>query len=138
MIVVDASLFIAWLLNERDDKSAHAFWHTLMTQPVMVPAHWPNEVANALRRAVRTKRLPVKDVAPTAHELAIFDIKLAAPPIGADIAGLAMEALSADLSVYDLQYVLLAQSFGIALATGDAAMSRAAERMNVQLFLPRP
>jgi predicted nucleic acid-binding protein len=134
LIVVDASLFVAWLLNERDDDASDAFWQALITQPVVVPAHWPNEVANALRRAVRTKRLPAADVEPTARELFIFDIKLAAPPAAADIAGLTMDALSADLSVYDLQYVRLARTFGIALATGDAAMRLAAERMNVALF----
>jgi predicted nucleic acid-binding protein len=134
LIVVDASLFVAWLLNERDDDASDTFWQALITQPAVVPAHWPNEVANALRRAVRTKRLPAADVEPTARELFIFDIKLAAPPVAADIAGLAMDALSADLSVYDLQYIRLAQTFGIPLATGDTAMRRAAERMNVALF----
>jgi predicted nucleic acid-binding protein len=134
LIVVDASLFVAWLLSERDDDASGTFWRSLMTQPAIVPAHWPNEVANALRRAVRTKRLPAADIEPTARELFIFDIKLAAPPVAADIAGLAMDALSVDLSVYDLQYIRLAQTFGIPLATGDAAMRRAAERMNVALF----
>jgi predicted nucleic acid-binding protein len=134
LIVVDASLFVAWLLSERDDDVRDAFWRTLATQPAVVPAHWPNEVANALRRAVRTKRLPLEDVEPTAHELFIFNVKLAAPPIAADIAALATEALSVDLSVYDLQYIRLARTLGIPLATGDAAMRRAAERMNVALF----
>ena len=134
MIVVDASLFVAWLLSERDDDASDTFWRTLATQPAVVPAHWPNEVANALRRAVRTKRLPAADVEPTARELFIFNIKLAAPPVAADIAGLAIDALSVDLSVYDLQYLRLARTLGIPLATGDAAMRRAAERMNVALF----
>jgi predicted nucleic acid-binding protein len=134
LIVVDASLFVAWLLNERDEDASDTFWRTLLTQPAAVPAHWPNEVANALRRAVRMKRLPAADVEPTARELFIFDIKLAAPPVAADIAGLAMDALSVDLSVYDLQYIRLAQTLGVPLATGDAAMRIAAERMNVTLF----
>jgi predicted nucleic acid-binding protein len=33
-----------------------------------------------------------------------------------------------------LQYIRLARTLGIPLATGDAAMRRAAERMNVALF----
>jgi predicted nucleic acid-binding protein len=138
LIVVDASLFVAWLLNERDDDASDTFWQALSTQPALVPAHWPNEVANALRRAVRMKRLPAADIEPTARELFIFDIKLAAPPVAADIAGLAMDALNADLSVYDLQYIRLARTFGIPLATGDAAMRRAAQRMNVALFPKQP
>ena len=134
MIVVDASLFVAWLLNERDEDASDTFWRTLLTQPAVVPAHWPNEVANALRRAVRMKRLPAADVEPTARELFIFDIKLAAPPVATDIAGLTKDALTADLSVYDLQYIRLARTLAIPLATVDAAMRRAAERMNGALF----
>lgn len=134
MIVVDASIFVAWLLNERDDRESAAFWQTLMNQAIVVPAHWPNEVANALRRAVKMKRLPAADVGPTALALSDFDIRLASPPSAADIAELAMDALGADLSVYDLHYIRLAQSFGIPLATGDAAMGRAARRLDITLF----
>jgi predicted nucleic acid-binding protein len=137
LIVVDASVFVAWLLSERDDKDSDAFWKILMNQALIVPAHWPNEVANALRRAVRTKRLPAADIDPTARALSDFDIKLTPPPVTADIAGLAIDALDADLSVYDLHYIRLAQSFGIPLATGDVAMRRAALRLGIALF-PTP
>lgn len=134
MSVVDASLFVARLLNEREDDAAKDFWEALVTEPIVVPAHWPNEVANALRRAVRTNRLPADDVEPMARELSVFDIRLAVPPVAAEIGGLAAEALRLDVSVYDLQYIRLAQSFRLALATADAGMRRAAERLNIPLF----
>lgn len=137
MIVVDASLFIGWLLNEQDDQSARAFFQDITTQPAMVPAHWPNEIANALRRAVRTKRLPPEEIEWAAEELSNFQISLAAPPLVADIAKLAQDALALDLSVYDLQYVRLAQTLGAPLATNDMAMRRAAERLHVILYAPK-
>ncbi len=135
MIVVDASLFVAWLLNEQDDQSARAFWRDIATRRAIVPAHWPNEVANALRRAVRTKRLPAEEIEWAVTELSHFDISLAAPPLAADIGKLAKDALALDLSVYDLQYVRLAQTLGVPLATNDAAMRRAAERVQVALYV---
>lgn len=134
MIVVDASLFVARLLNERQDREGENFWQLMTTQPALVPANWPNEVANALRRAVRTNRLQVDDVVPAARELFIFDIRVSPPPDVHQIADLAQEALAYNVSVYDLQYLRLAQTNRVALATIDAGMRKAAGVMNIALF----
>ena len=50
MIVVDASLFAAWLLNQPSHGPDDAVWDTLTAEAVFVPADWPDEIANALRR----------------------------------------------------------------------------------------
>lgn len=106
----------------------------MATKTALVPTHWPNEIANALRRAVRTKRLPLHDLKPTVHELAAFDVRLSSPPIIADVETLVGDALRFDLSVYDLQYIRLAQSHQLPLATMDAAMRSAAQRLNIALL----
>ena len=134
MIVVDASFFVALLLDEPAESANDKVWEILATDSALVPAHWPNEVANALRRAVRTKRLPRPDIEPTVRRLLAFDIRFAASPKVEDIMPLVEDALRFDLSVYDLQYVRLAQTHRVALATKDVAMRLAAQQMNVPVL----
>jgi predicted nucleic acid-binding protein len=131
---VDASFFVALLLDEPADRANDEVWEILAIDSAVVPAHWPNEVANALRRAVRTKRLPRPDIEPTVRRLLAFDIRIAVPPKVEDIMTLVEDALRFDLSVYDLQYVRLAQTHRVALATIDGAMRLAAQQMNVPVL----
>jgi predicted nucleic acid-binding protein len=131
LIVVDASLFAAWLLNEPRNRSSEAVWDRLVTETAFVPAHWPNEMANTLRRAVRTKRIAEDEILPTVNELAAFDIRLAPRPGIDEIGALSLQALDLDISVYDLIYVRLAQAHGLPLATLDAGMRRAALKLQI-------
>ena len=135
MIVVDASIFVAWLLNEPSQLAEQEVWDALVSESALVPVHWPNEVANALRRAVRRNRISLEDIGPTLGDLAPFDIRLSTPPSVQDIEALTKDALRLDLSVYDLQYVNLAKTHRLPLATIDAAMRSAARNVDV-IVLP--
>jgi len=135
LIVVDASIFVAWLLNEPRQLAEQEVWDALVSESALVPVHWPNEVANALRRAVRRNRISLEDIGPTLGDLAPFDIKLSTPPSVQDIEALTKDALRLDLSVYDLQYVNLAKMHRLPLATIDTAMRSAARKLDV-IVLP--
>jgi predicted nucleic acid-binding protein len=135
LIVVDASIFVAWLLNEPRQLAEQEVWDALVSESALVPVHWPNEVANALRRAVRRNRISLEDIGPTLGELVPFDIKLSTPPSVQDIEALTKDALRLDLSVYDLQYVNLAKAHRLPLATIDTAMRAAAHKVDV-IVLP--
>ena len=135
MIVVDASIFVAWLLNEPRQSAEQEVWDALVSESALVPVHWPNEVANALRRAARRNRISVEEIGPTLKDLAPFDIRLSTPPSVQDIEALTKDALRLDLSVYDLQYVNLAKTHRLPLATIDAAMRSAARNVDV-IVLP--
>ena len=134
MIVVDASLFVAWLLNEPGHGPDDAVWDMLVTETVFVPHHWPNEIANALRRAVRTKRIRAEEIVSIAERVCVFDIGFAGPTPIDEIANLAQEALDNDLSAYDMTYVRLAREHQLSLATIDQGMRRAAARQNIPLL----
>jgi predicted nucleic acid-binding protein len=136
LIVVDASIFVAWLLNEPMQSTEQEVWEALVSESALVPVHWPNEVANALRRAVRRNRISLEDIGPTLEDLAPFDIKLSTPPSVQDIEALTKDALRLDLSVYDLQYVNLAKTHRLPLATIDAAIRSAAHKVDV-IVLPQ-
>lgn len=136
MIVVDASLFAAWLLNEPGHGPEDAVWDVLSTETLLAPSHWPNEIANALRRGVRTKRLRPDEIRPIAERISTFDIELVPPIAIGEIGELVADALSHDLSAYDMLYVRLAHERRFPLATIDQSMRAVAQRMKISL-LPR-
>ena len=80
------------------------------------------------------KRLARLDIEPTVSRLLAFDIRFAVPPKVEDITTLVEDALRFDLSVYDLQYIRLAQTHRVALATMDGAMRLAAQQMNIAVL----
>ena len=134
MIVVDASLFAAWLLDEPGHGPLDAVWDIVSADVMFVPVHWPNEIANALRRAVRTKRLRADEVAPIAERVNNFKIDFAeATPLD-QVGSLALEALEHGLSVYDMIYVCIARDHQYPLATIDGPMRETARRLRIQLL----
>lgn len=134
MIVVDASLFAAWLLNESRPGPEDALWDRLAAETLIVPSHWPNEIANALRRAVQMKRLRADEIEPVAERIRPFDVNLVPPTAIDDIGRLASDALSNDLSAYDMLYVRLAKERQLPLATVDRAMRAAAQHLKIAVL----
>ena len=131
MIVLDASLAAAWLLHEADAVPTSALVGFLATEPIMVPAHWPGEIGNALRRAVRTKRIATAEIEPIVRRLTLLSISVAQPLAISDIGHLARFALDHGLSTYDASYVRLAEMQRATLATLDSAMKTAARKVGV-------
>jgi predicted nucleic acid-binding protein len=134
LIVVDASLFTAWLLNEPRHGPEDAVWDLLSASTMFVPAHWPNEIANALRKAVRTKRLLMDEIPLIAECVSTFDIRFAGPTSIDQIGVLTQEALDHALSAYDMIYLRLAREHQLPLATIDQAMRRAAQSLQIPLL----
>jgi predicted nucleic acid-binding protein len=134
LIVVDASLFTAWLLGEPDHSPTDAVRDMVSDDIMFVPAHWPNEIANALRRAVRTKRLRADEVPAIAERVNVFRIGFADPTPREQIGSLALEALKHRLSTYDMAYVRVARDYQYPLATIDGAMRNAARRLDIRLL----
>lgn len=134
MIVVDASLFVAWLLNEPSHGPTDSVWDILSAETVFVPAHWTNEIANALRKAVRTRRLQAEEIAPISERVSTFDISVAEPTRMDEIGNLAKEALDHGVSAYDMTYLRLAREHRVPLATIDKTMRLVAQRMQITLL----
>jgi predicted nucleic acid-binding protein len=134
LIVVDASLFLVWLLNEPRHGLEDAVFDLLAVDTILAPAHWPNEVANGLRKAVRTKRLAAREIAPIARHIDAFDIGLADPMPVREVGNVAAEALRHDLSAYDMAYIRLARDRRCPLATVDAGMRRAATALGIRIL----
>jgi predicted nucleic acid-binding protein len=133
LIVVDASLMTAWLLNESALTQGFDIDEILADSPVIVPSHWPIEVSNALRTNVRSGRLGPTDFHAIVDQIGSMTIRVEPSIDLDDIIPLAQFAAAHDLTAYDAAYVQLALDNGFMLATLDKAMRRAATKLGVRV-----
>jgi predicted nucleic acid-binding protein len=134
LIVLDASLMLAWLLEESEHAWAEIVYNRLARETLLTPANWPLEIANGMRRALRTGRLKLHELEAMVDKLGLLDISVA-PPIGMrQIARLTAYAIDHGLSAYDAGYLGLAAESGAPLATFDKAMRSAAKRARIRLL----
>lgn len=121
--VLDASVVVAWLLDDEDDPVARFALERLDTEPALVPQAWHVEVRGALLGAERRGRLqPVQadDCLARAREL---PVQTDSSP---DLDRAFALARARRLSVYDALYLELALRTGAPLATLDRALASAA------------
>ncbi len=102
--------------------------------PVLVPSHWPLEVANALRPDLRNNRLSVAGLHGLIDRLDVFDIRVQSPAEVDEIGPMAQFAVTHGLTTYDAAYVQLALQHRATLATLGHAMRRAAAALNIPLL----
>jgi predicted nucleic acid-binding protein len=124
LIVVDASLMTAWLLNEPALMADADISEILADRLVFVPSHWPMEVSNALRTSLRSGRLGPSDFNAIVDRLDHFRIWVEPSMHLDEILPLAQFAADHGLTAYDAAYVQLAVSRR--LASLDKAMRRTA------------
>jgi predicted nucleic acid-binding protein len=134
LIVVDASLMTAWLLNEPTLTSRFDIHEILADKPVVVPSHWPIEIGNALCTNLRGGRLGPRDFHMIVDRLDLLEIHVEPSIEFDDVISLAQFAAAQELTAYDAAYVQLAQERRFTLATLDKAMRRAADRLGVSLL----
>jgi predicted nucleic acid-binding protein len=133
LIIVDASLMIAWLLQEDDVLIVPDVYQSLPERDILVPSHWPVEVANALLSNVRRRRIAIEKVDSILEALGVFRINVDAPMAIEQMGDLTHFAASQKLTVYDASYVQLAFEENVPLATLDQDMRMAARHLNIAL-----
>ena len=130
--VIDASMTLAWLLNEEGlaarirPKLAHA--------QLVAPWLWRLEVVNVLLRLERQKRLTQADSTLLMEALGALDVQIRPEPQTRTLTGLAQTARPHQLSAYDAVYLDLAVTTGLGLFTNDANLKHAAKRVGVKLI----
>jgi predicted nucleic acid-binding protein len=133
LIVVDASLMTAWLLNEPVPAPLDIY-DTLSDRLVVVPPHWPIEVSNALRTSLRIGRLGPIEFHDILNKLDLLQIEVEPSFHLDEIIPLAQFASDHQLTAYDAAYVQLALDRRFALATLDNAMRRAAINLGIAVL----
>ena len=133
MIVVDASVVLAWCFRDEGDAIAERALDLVVTEGAAAPAHWPLDVANGLLTAERRRRISTADVAKARELLGALDIEIV--PVELSTAGGSVLDLARkhSLSAHDAAYLGLAWFRNVALATIDEALIRASRREGVPL-----
>jgi predicted nucleic acid-binding protein len=132
VIIVDASIALAWCLGDEADDYAERMLDRVARETAVAPAHWPIEVANGLRSAERRGRLSTDEL-PRVGKL-LNDLGVEIVPVELNTAFWALDtARTHDLSAYDAVYLDLALSRGLPLATLDGPLAAACRKAGVEL-----
>jgi predicted nucleic acid-binding protein len=133
MFVIDASVALAWCFVDEASGDADDVLGRLERETALAPAHWPLEVANALRTAERRGRLDATDLPRLRALLAALPVEIAPVELTTAVGGVLEAARTYDLSAYDAAYLDLAAARAIPLATIDGRLRAASARAGVEL-----
>jgi len=121
--VLDASIAVAWLLDDENEPRAEASLERLGIEIALVPVVWHVEVHNALLSAERRRRLRPEEVNARLRQIDRLPLRTDSSP---SFEAAFMLARTHRLSVYDALYLELALRANAALATLDNALAAAA------------
>ncbi len=130
--VLDCSVTVAWLFEDEATPAVDALQDRLKDGDALVPGLWRLEVGNVLARAERRKRIAL---AQTSAHLELLDRLPVATDTETDSRAfreILSLARTEDLTTYDAAYLELAARRGVALATLDRRLARAARRLGVE------
>ncbi len=118
MIVVDASVVSGSLLQQDDDGA----WARMVMRstPLIAPHLMPAEVANVLRRSVRSRRVGEETASRAHRRLSALPVQLVSYATCAHRIWTLRDNLTPD----DAWYVAIAESMAIPLATFDRRLAR--------------
>ena len=122
-MVIDASVAIAWLLEDENEPDAIALLSALNEHEAIVPQLWHLETRNALLRAERRRRITYDQLAERLGYLRTLPIHTDQQP---DYEAAMQFARNHNLTFYDAIYLELAKRRDARLATLDSALARAA------------
>ena len=140
MLVLDASVTLAWGLPDEQSEYAEAALTYLVANGSRVPSVWVLEVLNGTLMAERAKRFTFDDAQDFLNQLRRLHRRrlILVSPVGpaeafADLAALAREH---KLTAYDAAYLHLAQVQRLPLASIDEALTAAARKLGITVWTP--
>jgi predicted nucleic acid-binding protein len=131
--VIDASVALAWSLDDEQSDSAEAIVARLLSEGAVAPAHWPLEVANGIRSAERRGRMEPSAVPQVEALLRAMPVEIVPVELSTAL-GLRDTARQHDLSIYDAAYLGLAEFRGLGLATIDERLAAVCRTVGVPLI----
>jgi predicted nucleic acid-binding protein len=132
--VVDNSIVMAWCFEDESSEYADAVLECLETGEAIVPAIWPLEVGNVLLVAERNRRLSKADVSRFLQLVSGLPISVEQESPERMLTDVLSLARDLRLSTYDASYLDLAMRSGLAIATQDKSLTKAARKCNVPLL----
>ena len=132
--VFDASVTMAWCLDDERTAATDALLRRLATSPATVPQLWALEVANVLALATRKGRLTIAQRTQFIALLESSPIHVDATTAGRAFRRILDLADANGLTVYDAAYLALAMRLSVPLATLDQQLRNAATAAGVILL----
>jgi predicted nucleic acid-binding protein len=132
--VLDASVAVAWCFDDEATKFTEGLLDLLSAGgEAMVPSIWPLEISNALLMAERRKRIALAKATALLVRIAGLPISVTPTDSRRAFEQILPMARQQGLSQYDAAYLELAVREGVALATLDGELQRAAKVVGVEL-----
>ncbi|HEX5314404.1 MAG TPA: type II toxin-antitoxin system VapC family toxin [Gammaproteobacteria bacterium] len=134
MFVLDASVALSWLLPDERNDGTQTLFQRLVREAALVPAIWLFETGNALRSAVRSKRITAEQAWIVADDLLALPVEL--DQIGREerLKRALNVALQTGVSIYDAAYLELSQRRQLPLATLDRRLREACAELNIPVL----
>jgi predicted nucleic acid-binding protein len=133
--VLDASVALAWLLDDPVPAYALHVKGSLRNTRALVPSLWTLEMANALAVGERRGNLTSDQVARSMHLIEqLLGETIETIASVATFRQVLATARSFRLTAYDADYLEIARSEGVPLATLDRALRAAAPHAGVELL----
>lgn len=136
-VIVDASITAALILADEASDRDPQVRDALLAGELVVPAHWPVEIASLLLKHQRRGRI-------TADERDDYLDKIGAMLAGVDVVPATLSsstialALASHLSAHDAAYLELALQRAATLATNDDELIAVATAHGVPILTTRP
>jgi predicted nucleic acid-binding protein len=130
--VVDASTTMAWCFEDEATEETDAILDRLGQDHALVPPRWEYEIANVLLVAERRTR--ITEFQSTRFLALLGQLPIHVSPLPQPAVALAAIGRRHQLSAYDSAYLELASREGVALASQDNKLRRAAEASGIPLL----
>jgi predicted nucleic acid-binding protein len=131
-LVVDASIALAWSLDDETDHRADEALAIVEQSGALVPTLWTYEIANSLTHFVRRARIDGDRAQTILAALGQLHIVTVAPEAPAWFAETNALALKHALTIYDASYLHLAIASKGRLASADKKLQAAAHAEGAQ------
>jgi predicted nucleic acid-binding protein len=133
--VLDASFAVAWVIESERTPTLLRHFESLSREETeaVVPALWPDEIANVFLTLERRGQLTAVQIQNWIEVFAHLPIEVKPPSIEESLREVRLLAQSRNLTAYDARYLDLAMRENLPLATQDKQLLFAAPKVGVKL-----
>jgi len=133
-LVLDASIALSWCFKNEATAVGDRVLERLVAETASVPAIWHLEIANVLALSERRGRITRANSSEFIALLETLDIAIDEETSSRALGQVLDLARAERLTAYDAAYLELAMRLGIMLASKDADLCDAAERLGVRVL----
>ncbi len=133
--VLDASFALTWIIPAERSPESLKYYEALLRKEmeVIVPALWPDEMANVFLTMERARKLTGAQIALWSETILNLPIWIDSPSLEDSFGEVRLLAQAQGLTAYDARYLHLALREGVHLATRDKQLLAAAPKVGVKL-----